>query len=335
MSRVLGDAYEAAFFDLDGVVYLGPEPVEGAAEGIHALRERGLAIGFVTNNASRNPQTVADQLNALDIEAEAHDVVTAAQAGAKMLASRLEPGARVLIVGSSALADEVSAVGLTPVRKIDPTPDAVIQGYDPDMTMRTLSEAGIAIQRGALWLATNTDPTRPTEQGLVPGNGAAVAMVRTAVDVDPLVAGKPEAPLILETIDRLGSARAIFVGDRTDTDIAGGAAADLDTMLVFTGAHGKADLLIAVGSERPTHIGFDLRALGEPAAELTWSQDRVLCGEASAWNENGTARVEGFGNSVAEQLDGLRALTKLVWDVQDEDGTIEYEEALAVLSLLP
>lgn len=334
MSRVLADAYEAAFFDLDGVVYLGPEPVEGAAEGIEALRQRGLSIGFVTNNASRTPQAVADQLNGLGIAADPDDVVTAAQAGAKMLADKLSPGARVLIVGSEALADEISAVGLTPVREIEPTPDAVIQGYDPEMTMRTLSEAGIAIQRGALWLATNTDPTRPTEQGLVPGNGAAVAMVRTAVDVDPLVAGKPAAPLIEETIRRLGSSRAIFVGDRTDTDIAGGAAAGLDTMLVFTGAHGKADLLVATGPERPTHIGADLRALEEPAAEVQSTDERVRCGDATAWADDGVARVQVAGETAAEQLDALRALAVLVWGVVDKQGEIDHAEALKTLSQL-
>lgn len=334
MSEVLADSYEAAFFDLDGVVYLGPEPVEGAAEGIHGLRQRGLGIGFVTNNASRTPQAVAQQLSDLGIEAEAGDVVTAAQAGAKMLAGRLAPGARVLIVGSDALADEVAAVGLTPVREIEPTPEAVIQGYDPDMTMRTLSDAGIAIQRGALWLATNTDPTRPTEQGLVPGNGAAVQLVRTAVDVDPLVAGKPAAPLIEETIRRLGSSRAIFVGDRTDTDIAGGAAAGLDTMLVFTGAHKKADLLCATGAERPTHIGADLRALGEPAAEVSVVGGKVRCGLATAWNDSGTARSTGSGDTVAEQLDALRALARLVWDAKDSDDQLDYAAALDELRLL-
>lgn len=334
MSRVLAEAYEVVFFDLDGVVYLGPEPVEGAAEGIHALRQRGLGIAFVTNNASRTPQAVANQLNSLGIEAEPDDVVTAAQAGAKMLVGRLSPGARVLIVGSSALADEISAVGLTPVREVDPTPDAVIQGLDSDTTIRSLGEAGIAIQRGALWLATNTDPTRPTEQGLVPGNGAAVAMVRTAVDVDPLVAGKPAAPLIQETIRRLGSSQAIFVGDRTDTDIAGGAAAGLDTMLVFTGAHGKADLLVAVGPERPTHIGADLRALGEPAAEVQTADDRVRCGAATAWTDAGVACVRGAGDTVAKQLDALRALAVLVWGVIDEHGEIDYSDALEALPLL-
>lgn len=334
MTGVLADDYEAAFFDLDGVLYLGPEPVEGAAEGIHALRQRGLGIGFVTNNAARTPQAVADQLNSFGVEASASDVVTAAQAGAKVLADKLSPGATVFIVGSDALAAEIAAVGLTPVRQIEPTPDAVIQGYDPDMTMRTLSEAGIAVQRGALWLATNTDPTRPTEQGLVPGNGAAVQMVRLAVDVDPLVAGKPAAPLIEETIRRLGTSQAIFVGDRTDTDIAGGAAAGLETMLVFTGAHGKADLLAAVGQERPTHIGADLRALSEPAASVVANGASVRCGAATASVDAGHARVQGAGDSVEQQLDGLRALARLVWDVVDDGGDIEYADALSALPLL-
>ena len=97
----------------------------------------------------------------------------------------------------------------------------MLQGYGVDLTWQDLIEATVAIHRGARWVATNDDPTRPTDRGLVPGNGAAVAAVRLAVPVDPEVAGKPYRPLLDETVARLGAGRPLFVGDRLDTDIAG------------------------------------------------------------------------------------------------------------------
>ena len=143
----------------------------------------------------------------------------------------------------------------------------MIQGYGFDLTWQELNEAAIAIQRGAHWVATNTDPTRPTDRGLVPGNGAAVAAVRLTVDRDPEVAGKPYRPLLDDTVERLGAARPLFVGDRLDTDIGGAVNAGLHSMLVLSGSHGPRDLLLRDrGTERPTYLGEDLRALLRPAA---------------------------------------------------------------------
>src|SRR3954452_18411886 len=96
--RPLVDGYDAALFDLDGVVYLGPEPVPGAAAGVARLRERGTPLGYVTNNAARTPEEVAAHLRELGIAADTADVVTSAQAGAHLLQKRFGPGARVLVV---------------------------------------------------------------------------------------------------------------------------------------------------------------------------------------------------------------------------------------------
>ena len=178
---LLIDAYDAALFDLDGVVYLGPVAVAGAAEGIAALRARGTRLGFVTNNAARPPAVVAAHLVELGIAASAEDVVTSAQAGADLVRDRFGAGVKVLIVGGDGVADAVAEAGLIGVWSADDAPVAVLQGYGFDLTWQQLNEAAIAIQRGAHWVATNTDPTRPTERGLVPGNGAAVAAVAMAV----------------------------------------------------------------------------------------------------------------------------------------------------------
>ena len=181
-------------------------------------------------------------------------MVTSAQAGAHLVLTGSEPGATVLIVGGEGVADAIAEAGLVGVRSADDEPVAVLQGYGFELTWQQLNEAAIAIHRGAHWVATNTDPTRPTERGLVPGNGAAVAAVAMAVAGEPEVAGKPYRPLLDDTVARLGARRPIFVGDRLDTDIAGARNAGLDSMLVLSGSHGAGDLLRAAAppTGRPT-----------------------------------------------------------------------------------
>jgi glycerol 3-phosphatase-2 len=287
------DGYDAALFDLDGVVYLGPVAVPGAAEGIAALRERGTRIGFVTNNAARPPAAVAAHLVELGISATSADVVTSAQAGAHLVLNRFGPGARVLAVGGEGVAMALAELGLVAVRSADDQPVAVLQGYGFDLTWQQLNEAAVAIHRGAHWVATNTDPTRPTDRGLVPGNGAAVAAVAMAVTDTPEVAGKPYRPLLDDTVARLGAQRPVFVGDRLDTDIAGAQNSGLDSMLVLSGSHRAADLLAAAPAERPTYLGLDLRALLQPPLVVTVDQGVWRCGTASVSVADGTLRVAG------------------------------------------
>lgn len=326
----LVERYDAALFDLDGVVYLGPAPVPGAVEGLEQLRERGTSIGFVTNNAARSPEHVVDHLRELGITAQLSDVVTSAQACARLMATELPAGATVLVTGTSALADEIRAVGLSVVDGIDPVPNAVVQGYDPTMSQPRLDQAGFAIQRGARWFATNTDATRPTDQGLVPGAGAQIATVQAAVAVQPTVAGKPYAPLMNETVRRLAAARPIFVGDRLDTDIEGAVGVGMDSLMVFTGAHGKADLAAAGPQSRPTHLGWDLRALLDPVPEQTWhSTDTVQVGEQTARVLDGVVTLDRVPTDRAAQLHALQAVLQLLW--AGHGG----EAALDQLTLIP
>lgn len=309
----LVDGYKAALFDLDGVVYLGPDAVDGAPEGIAALRELGVQVGFVTNNAARPPQVVVDQLTGLGVEAHLSDVVTSAQAGARQLAEALEPGSRVLVVGTKALADEVEAVGMVPVWSSEDQPTAVIQGYDPQLTWPRIDDACHAIQAGARWFATNTDSTRPTDVGLVPGAGAQIAAVRVAVGQEPSVAGKPCTPLMEETMRRMGTREAIFVGDRLDTDVQGAVAVGMDSLFVFTGAHGKRDLLQAPEDQRPSAIGHDLRALLAPARTATVEDGLASCREQQARIVDGRIQLDRLPNGREEQLDALWAVLQLAW----------------------
>ncbi len=256
------DRYDAALFDLDGVVYLGPAAVPGAASALARLRSQGVKVGFVTNNAARSPETVAAHLRQLSIEATADDVVTSAQAVARLMGQELPPGAAVLVVGTAALLDEVRSVGLTPVADSTQLPAAVVVGFAPDLTWAELNEAAYAVQHGAVWYGCNPDRTRPTDRGLAIGLGAMLdAMAEVLPGQSPIVAGKPYRPLLDETVRRLQAERPLFVGDRLDTDIEGAQAVGMDSLFVLSGSHGAADLLAAPPQQRPTFVAADLAGL--------------------------------------------------------------------------
>ena len=262
----LAAEHDVALLDLDGVVYVGPDAVPHAARSLDVARAgHGLRAAFVTNNASRTPAVVAEHLRAIGVHAGDADVVTSAQAGARVLADRLGPGARVLVVGGPGVPWAVQERGMVPVDSADADPAAVLQGYGPDVGWRELAEASLAIARGLPWVATNLDRTIPSPRGRVLGNGAMVAALRYATRVDPVVAGKPEPPLMRESVERTRAARPLVVGDRLDTDIEGAIRSGIPALLVLTGVTDWHDVLDAPAHHRPTYLAADLRGLLEPA----------------------------------------------------------------------
>ncbi|HEX5115732.1 MAG TPA: HAD-IIA family hydrolase [Pseudonocardiaceae bacterium] len=281
--------YDALLVDLDGTVYRGAAAVPGAETAIRVAHQAGVGVRFVTNNASRSPDDVAEHLNRLGIPAKPAEITTSAQAGASLLVNRIAPGDTVLVLGTDALVAAVTAHGFRTVRAADDTVRAVIQGFSPDLGWRDLAEAAIAIRAGALWVACNVDVTLPTERGLLPGNGALVAAVRAATDATPLVAGKPERPLMDDAIRAEGASRPLAVGDRLDTDIAGAVNVGVDSLLVFTGVSTPAELLAAPASRRPTYLAADLRGIEQDgtaiAAHPGWRVD--LADDALTLGSNG------------------------------------------------
>ena len=261
----LAAVHDVALLDLDGVVYVGPDAVPHAAEALAEARSRyGMRAMFVTNNASRPPAAVAAHLVELGIPAQPDEVVTSAQAGARMLVQIVGPGATVLAIGGPGVAEAVRERGMVPVGRADEDVAAVIQGYGPDVGWAQLAEGSLVIARGLPWVATNTDATIPTPRGRVLGNGALVAALQHSSGAAPLVAGKPEPPLMRESVERGAAERPLVVGDRLDTDIEGAHRTGLPSLLVLTGVTDWHDLVAAPQEHRPTHVGADLRALLEP-----------------------------------------------------------------------
>lgn len=325
------DAYDVVMFDLDGVLYLGPDAVEGGVDGVDQLVRRGVRPTYVTNNAARSTAAVAEHLARLGYPATEPDVISSAQAAAALVGEEYPPGTTALVVGTQNLVDLVSQAGLTPVASADDEPVVVVQGYDPDMTWARLEEAGFAIQRGAHWVATNTDATRPTNRGIVPGLGTMVAAVGVTVDVEPTVVGKPERPLMAEAIRRTGAKNPVFVGDRIDTDIMGAHTVGIDSFFVFTGAHGVLDLCRAPDHGRPTAIGWNVLSLFEPARVAEVDAEGATCGGVRVVVAGSGATVEGDLGTREAQLDAAWALAQLCWNGSVSDPV----DVAARLDLLP
>lgn len=319
--------FDALLFDLDGVVYVGPDPVQHAAAAIAAARASGVACGFVTNNASRTPQAVADHLSEIGVPAGSADVITSPQAAVSLLSEHVPPGARILVIGGAGIADELTRGGYSPVRSLADDPAAVMQGFSPDLTWRDLAEATYAVRAGLPWVATNMDLTFPTPGGPAPGNGSLVRLVSVAAGREPdAVAGKPEPPLLTEAIARLDSTRPLMIGDRLDTDIEAGARVGIPSLLVLTGVSTVGELLTAAPEQRPAFIGADLRVLQEsyPSVECPVSSSRARCGEAVVQIEDGSLAVTTPGQG----MDAVRAAAALCWAHADRARIIDIVDAL-------
>lgn len=264
------DRYDLVMLDLDGVVYVGPEAVPGAADQLAAVRDAGTAVAFITNNAARTPDRVAEHLTDLGIAASRDDVVTSAQAAARLLLDRFGPRAPVAALGGPGLHAALVEAGLRPV---GPADDAVaaVTGYGPEVLWRDIMRVAVRIRDGLPWVASNGDLTIPTPFGVAPGHGVLVETISRFSGVSPTVAGKPERPLLDETVRRVGGDRPLMVGDRLDTDIEGARRAGTDSLLVLTGVTRLRELVEARPEERPTYVARDLGGLftahGCPRAE--------------------------------------------------------------------
>lgn len=316
-------AYDAVLLDLDGVVYRGELAVEHAADSIAAAAAAGSQPVYVTNNAGRPPQVVADQLTGLGIPTDPAHVMTSSLAAAAMLAGDLPSGSTVLCVGGPGLRQAMEAHGYVVVTSAEAKPDAVVQGYGPDVGWAQLTEAAYAIGQGARYVATNLDATLPTERGMAVGNGSLVAAVINATGVQPTSSGKPEAGIFHEAAALVGSTNPIVVGDRLDTDLAGARAAGMPGLHVLTGVSQAIDLIEAAPHERPDMLAIDLRGLLEPHPAVTRGVDGWVSNGATARVENDVVVLTRDGADVlldeVEQLtlDELRAACSAAWQAAD------------------
>lgn len=234
----LADEFDGFLVDLDGVVWVGRDPVPGAAEALRGLIEAGKEIVFVTNNPGKPPATYVERLREAGVPAGEGGVVTAGVATAELAASRAGKDETAFVVGAPAFHDSVAGAGFDLVdggrgRSASNVLVSGHRGFDYD----ELLTATFALRGGARLFATSRDPTLPMPDGFWPGTGAILAAVETASGAVAEIGGKPERHLFEAARERLGgAARVAMVGDRVSSDIEGGRRAGLGTILVLSGA---------------------------------------------------------------------------------------------------
>jgi HAD superfamily hydrolase (TIGR01450 family) len=252
--------YDHVLLDLDGCVWVGDEPCEGAVEAVEALREHGASLLFLTNDVRHAPEDFVRKLWRLGFHASLAEVVTAGAAVQFQLAGRERGSA--FVVGSQALVDHVAGAGM---RILNRTPfatraDVVVVGGHDDFDYDELRIATQAVLRGAELIGATRDATFPMPDGPWPGTGAVLAAIETAAGRRAgLVVGKPEPAMYEAARDRLGPGRTLAVGDLLDVDVAGARRAGMDSALVLTGGTSRAEAEAA--DPRPTYVADSLAAL--------------------------------------------------------------------------
>jgi HAD superfamily hydrolase (TIGR01450 family) len=236
---------DGLIIDLDGVVWLGGDPIPGAAEAIATVRGSGTRVLFVTNEPRRSRSVLAEHLTEIGIPATTADVMTSAAVAARVAGSL--PGLanrRALVVGPPALHDEAKGAGFRLVACGEAREaGVVIVGGHEGFDYRELRAAAAAVRAGARLLATGRDAVFPAPDGPWPATGAILAAIETAGGMPAVVVGKPERIMFDIACEALaGCARIGVIGDHLTTDIEGAKRAGLDAILVLTGATSLADL---------------------------------------------------------------------------------------------
>jgi HAD superfamily hydrolase (TIGR01450 family) len=256
----LADRYDGLLIDLDGVVWIGREPVPGSPEALMALLEAGKRLVFVTNNPSRHPSVYAERLRGLGVAVEEEQVVTAGMVVARLAGEAAGEGG-AFVLGAAALKEMVAASGARLLEgEAARTAEVVVVSGHRGFDYEELLTAKLALDRGAALLATSHDPTMPMPGGEWPGTGAILAAVETASGRRAEIAGKPERHLFEMAQEALrSSGKVAMVGDRVSSDIEGGRRAGLETILVLSGTTTSAEA--AAADPPPDHVVADLAAL--------------------------------------------------------------------------
>lgn len=258
----ISDLYDAFLLDLDGVVYLGQQAVPGAAEAVAELRRRGKTVIFITNDSRGVPPNYVAKLASMGIPATEDEVLTAASATAGYIRDHFgAEGRTVYVIGTDEIKGAMAKVGLTVVEgDAGRRADFVVVGLHEEFDYQELKIATQAVRAGARIFAPNRDPVFPMPDGLWPGSGSILAAVETAGAARAIAIGKPEAPMFEVALSKVpAGARVAMVGDRLDSDIAGGKRAGIGTVLVLCGSTSVEEL--EASPIKPDHVLPDLMGL--------------------------------------------------------------------------
>ena len=322
----LAEEYDCALLDLDGTAWSGDETIEHAAASVIEAREAGMASAFVTNNAMRTPQQVADKLNSMDFAASPDMVMTSAMDIAAIMAEDLEAGSKVFVIGGAGLRLALEERGFVLVDSADDEPVAVVQGLDKKVDWALLSEGAFAIERGAAFYASNLDATLPIERGQALGNGSLVRAIQHATRKRPIAGGKPEPGIYRRASELVGAQNPIAVGDRLETDIMGAVAAGVPALHVLTGVHQARDVIRAPRGQRPSYLAIDMRGLLEAHPAPKHHRDGTwTCGvsQVAKATRSGVLTLDDveLTEPVTISIDSYRALAAAAWEYADGAGS--------------
>lgn len=226
----------ALILDMDGVLWRSEQPIGDLPDIFKKIHRRGIKVVLATNNATLTVRQYQEKLIRFGVELEQWQIVNSPQTAAHYLKQRYPQGGTVYVVGEQGLVETLEQSGYLQHQTED-VPLAVIAGMDRSLTYEKLKQASQYIRRGALFIGTNPDRTFPIPDGLAPGAGAILAALEAATDVKPVIMGKPQPEMYQVALLRLGSQpfETLVVGDRIETDIAGGQALGCPTALVLSG----------------------------------------------------------------------------------------------------
>lgn len=245
--------------DMDGVLWKDDTPIGDLHATFDRIQRRGLKVTLATNNATKTVDEYLEKLRRFGVTLESWQIVNSSEATAQVLASLLLPpntissnfggvsrpkgvdkgGKAVFVIGENGIVSALRAKGFTPIT--DPNdetrPVAVISSWDRQLTFQKLRRATLHVRSGVPLYATNADRSFPTPDGLIPGAGSILAALETATDVKATVIGKPSPFMMVIAMERMGLTKddVLVVGDRLETDIAGGQAVKARTALVLSG----------------------------------------------------------------------------------------------------
>lgn len=307
--------YDCYLVDLDGTANVGDLPVPHA---VSALNELGDRVVFVTNNASRSPETVAQRLTRIGYHTDSQHILTSAQLACQLLLEELNPSAEILVLGAPYLEKLIHDAGFRPVREETTATVAVVHGHCDDTGWHELSAAARAIRQGARYFATNRDTSLPSERGLNIGNGAMVGAVEISTGVKATTAGKPSARSMRQAAHLVGGQHPLVIGDRLDTDIEGGVNAGYDTLCVLTGVISIRDICNAESHQRPTYVLPDLSFLTEVLSENSPLRLDTMSNTYSSSHAELSTDTQGrviahFPDSTASHREKLAAFIHQAW----------------------
>ena len=237
--------------DMDGVLVHGRVPVPGAAEFLARLETRGAKFLVLTNNPLYTPGDLCHRLATTGLNVPRERIFTSAMATARFLHSQRPSGSTAYVIGESGLSEALHEVSFV---LTDHEPEYVVLGETFAYNLDQITRGIRLLAGGAHFIATNPDPSGPSETGLTPACGAMAALMQTASGVSPFFIGKPNPLMMRTALNYLDvhSEDTIMVGDRMDTDIIGGVEAGMETILVLSGVTRRED--VRRHSYQPSHI---------------------------------------------------------------------------------